>query len=707
MPLIPKFASEGAAKVCERRNRDTSAEVTTSAAIWSTPARGCIQHIESLEHFLLVEKCLAGCSIVTAARARGDTALLRWLGTLALIAPSLAFAQSPIDFDRMFGHAQDALVQAATQSEWNAISSSEIACIDDALRQQGGSVETLTQRGVMPSDPRIGGITSNCRSELGRQGPSVPIYAVSGLAVGARVQFGSSAYRDYKCGPSDQFDGFTWCQKAGRGKEPRGSFNVAHSLLHSPEGRVVYVNRNQAPAFFSPTEADEDIDRYSRRIGERPRVIVLPPRPELSRGILATWGKIVLEPLDSESLKKLAQGERPNAKGYFIDFIGDFARSAKEGLPIYRLSGGAGFVWVASYDQKGRGILRFAAVDASAISAQLVAAQGPTIPPDQQPRESPSIAPSPAIRGDEAEQRETAEARTPGNLANAPRALQFLMKGLRTTEDFINLAEENFLAAFSDLEADELRSDTFADATRVQLPKTFGKTPGEIVFLNFRQCFFLSDSGCNRTYGMLSGVMPTLNPALREVIEQSEPIREFKYEGRCFFSATLHIKKSLLEKNSDGSYRRDQTGHVAYFLNFNGIDPNSIKIVDAAEYIKIALEPPRSYLDPGSSPHWQARYERFISSMIEATRVRKFVILEKKKADHFPNAPVSLLLADLGEPTDEEHAWSPVNYFEEKYPFAIERSSLKRFPVLAFEAADADLIFENLSNVIQSCQNDR
>jgi hypothetical protein len=29
-----------------------------------------------------------------------------------------------------------------------------------------------------------------------------------------------------------------------------------------------------------------------------------------------------------------------------VDFIGDFARSATNGLPIYRISGGAGFVWV-------------------------------------------------------------------------------------------------------------------------------------------------------------------------------------------------------------------------------------------------------------------------------------------------------------------------------------------------------------------------
>jgi len=49
-----------------------------------------------------------------------------------------------------------------------------------------------------------------------------------------------------------------------------------------------------------------------------------------------------------------------------VDFIGNFARSAKEGLPIYRISGGAGFLWVASFDPIGRGILRFAALDPSA-----------------------------------------------------------------------------------------------------------------------------------------------------------------------------------------------------------------------------------------------------------------------------------------------------------------------------------------------------
>jgi hypothetical protein len=551
-----------------------------------------------------------------------------------------------------------------------------------------------------------------------RLDPQVSPYVINGLALGGRVRFDSASYREYQCTPSDQFEGFTWCQKTRKQRGRRGSFSASYSILHSRDGNAVYINRYQKPTFWRPNEANEDVERYSRKLGEQPRIITMPRRPGLPNGILATWGKVVLEPLDSESLKILAEERRPTTKGYLMDFIGNFARSAKEGLPVYRLSGGAGFVWVASYDQKGRGTLRLSAVDASEISPQPVATQAPTNPTNQRPHGAPSTAPLPQITADEAEQRTTAEAKASSNLANAPRNLQFLMKGLRTADDFIKRAEATFLAVFSDVQPEESKNDVFTDARR-KSAKDVREIYQEIAFRNFRKCFFLSDSGCNRTYGALSGVMPTLNPALTEVITQPDPIRQFKYEGACFFSATLDVKKSLLQKLFDGSYKKDQIGHVAYFLNFNGIDPNSVKIIDAPDFIKIAFElpwrqtptfPPYSpELTNGlpRSPLWKVRYDRFVSSMIETTSIKKFVIFQKQKANNFPSAPVSLLLADVGESTDTEHDWNPVNYDEEVQPFAIGRSSLKKFPVLAFESDDADFIAENLNSVIQSCQNDK
>ena len=200
-------------------------------------------------------------------------------------------------------------------------------------------------------------------------------YAVGGLAIGAQLSSDGS-YREYKCNPSDQFNGFTWCQKTRNGKDRRGSYISAYSLLHSRERNIVYVNRAQEPAFIDAKEVESEIQRYSSQIGEEPRVIKMPHRG-VRDGIIAVWGKITLEPLDSESFKMLAAGKSPK-KGLLIDFLGNFVQSAKEGLAIYRINGGPGFLWAASFDQNGHGTLRLAAVDASAFSS--VASQQQSAP---------------------------------------------------------------------------------------------------------------------------------------------------------------------------------------------------------------------------------------------------------------------------------------------------------------------------------------
>src|SRR5262245_63678830 len=90
-----------------------------------------------------------------------------------------------------------------TQAAWAKLPSKEVGCINDALHQQGGSVEALIQRGVLPSDPRLANERSNCQKQSERQEPQPtdsqrPMYAVGGVALGATLQSGSSAYREYK-----------------------------------------------------------------------------------------------------------------------------------------------------------------------------------------------------------------------------------------------------------------------------------------------------------------------------------------------------------------------------------------------------------------------------------------------------------------------------------------------------------------------------
>jgi hypothetical protein len=114
--------------------------------------------------------------------------------------------------------------------------------------------------------------------------------------------------------------------------------NQAHT---GPESQLIPSEGRGEPAHWGANEIPEDIQRYSQKIGEQPHIVQLPTRAGAPRGTVATWGKVVLEPITGDELKALAEG-KPLGEGIALDFIGDFARCARQGLPVYRLAGGAG-----------------------------------------------------------------------------------------------------------------------------------------------------------------------------------------------------------------------------------------------------------------------------------------------------------------------------------------------------------------------------
>jgi hypothetical protein len=208
-------------------------------------------------------------------------------------------------------------------------------------------------------------------------------YAVEGLALGGRAQSVES-YRAFRCGPSEQFAQFTWCNRTSAQKGPRGEVNASYSILYSTDGTIVYANRSQEPAYFSPASAKEEIQRIAQNYGVQPQIIELPHRAGLPDGLIAVWGDVVLQPVDEANLRLIAGGKSPKL-GFMIDFISDFQRSAKMDLPVYRIGGGAGSVWAASFRPHGRGTLRFVAVDAAKFSSPRPN-QAPVAAPAQSPQ---------------------------------------------------------------------------------------------------------------------------------------------------------------------------------------------------------------------------------------------------------------------------------------------------------------------------------
>ena len=221
-------------------------------------------------------------------------------------------------------------------------------------------------------------------------------YVVDGLALGDRVKSGSNPYQRYQCSPSDEFPGFLSCNEEHKtpvgDQYPNQEVTRSHSVLQSQEG-AAYVNSYFEPAFFDPNGIQNEIDRMSSKFGRQARIIQMPQREGLPNAVIAIWGAIELELLRSEEIPVVASGG--SHPGILVSFLGDLTRSAKAGVPVYRLAGGPGFLWAATFDQSGKGMLRYLAIDASKIESRQVVSNQPAPAPalsSQGPANPPAVA---------------------------------------------------------------------------------------------------------------------------------------------------------------------------------------------------------------------------------------------------------------------------------------------------------------------------
>ena len=222
-------------------------------------------------------------------------------------------------------------------------------------------------------------------------------YTVSGLRLGGRVNIESEAYKQYRCTPSEKFPGFTWCHKDETEKSKGHEVHSSYSILHTPDGTAVYVNHYVEPVFLGSNGFRSEIDRLSTKFGERPREFRMSPREGLPNAVVAVWGNIRLEQLDPANISLVRQAE--SHSGLLVSFLGDVERSARAGVPVYRLAGGAGFVWAVTFDREGQGVSRSLTIDASKIEPVVAVPQPqrteppppPVLPPPHAaPNEEPA-----------------------------------------------------------------------------------------------------------------------------------------------------------------------------------------------------------------------------------------------------------------------------------------------------------------------------
>ena len=192
-------------------------------------------------------------------------------------------------------------------------------------------------------------------------------YSVAGMQLGNNVGVGSADYRDYTCAPAKQYTGFTACQRQTAERSRRRRILDSTSFLHAADGSAVYINQYLDPVALDENDAQDEISQLAEKLGKATVVPAQSNRGAPS-GLIASWGAVSLQPLDPARRAELAAGtdDKPDI---LVDTIGNSQRSAQLGLPIYRLGGGAGYVWSAVWNGRGRGALRMLAVDASRLPA--------------------------------------------------------------------------------------------------------------------------------------------------------------------------------------------------------------------------------------------------------------------------------------------------------------------------------------------------
>jgi Caspase domain len=309
--------------------------------------------------------------------------------------------QIPAGLFGIFGGLINTAIVDAARRDWQTRPLSDYNC----LARHGVSADQLANSGIGPESPQVRQILSECAFATpaapvpvmpqpangpiaappspNYAAPSNPNFVVNGLALGAQLGPQADAAAGYVCRASDDYPGFAWCQSHHAESRKFGAETTWMSVFRSETNAAVEITQAVDPAFFRQGDAEREIQRLSRDFRQQARVIAA-DLPSGGHAVIAAWGAVTFTPLDSATMDAL-RGGAPVHSGLLVGALGDLRASARLGLPVYGLGGGAGFIWSANYNSSGKGVLRVTAVDPSALSSR-------TLPQPAAPAPSPLTA---------------------------------------------------------------------------------------------------------------------------------------------------------------------------------------------------------------------------------------------------------------------------------------------------------------------------
>ena len=199
-------------------------------------------------------------------------------------------------------------------------------------------------------------------------------YSVEGFVLGERIAPTNPNYQSYTCKQSDDFDEAIRCERT---QVKSGRAGKHYRLQHADpcSGRHGHLYHGQRFSCVAQQGSRAKRDRYAldrdQRKAKQSRVAAegcgQRPLRSSSHGGSSNWMRLTIDAADRH-----CAGQKPTF-GRLVDALGDLKRSAQENLPIYRIRGGSGYVYAASFDTAARGNRHYVAANGAHLGERLFA----------------------------------------------------------------------------------------------------------------------------------------------------------------------------------------------------------------------------------------------------------------------------------------------------------------------------------------------